>query len=172
MEFYLKLPRNKGEFLVFMAIVSIISVNILAPLITCFEAGFRMEVWGETLGVLPWIWLAVIASVSLTLKPAEFLASKIVSEGDSFGAHILANVLCTVFLMSILLTVLGPWIGTGRVSTEPLRLFFHRWPRNFALAFAVEALIAQPAARIAMEKMHLRLDARQGETSHNAKRTR
>ena len=40
MEFYMKLPRSKKEFALFMGIVSIISVNIIAPLITFFEAGF------------------------------------------------------------------------------------------------------------------------------------
>lgn len=40
MNFYTKLLRNKKEFALFMGIVSIISVNIIAPLITCFEAVF------------------------------------------------------------------------------------------------------------------------------------
>lgn len=42
MKFYMNLPRNKKEFALFMAVVSIISVNIIAPLITCFEIGFHM----------------------------------------------------------------------------------------------------------------------------------
>ena len=36
MDFYMKLPRNKKEFALFMGVISIISVNIIAPLITCF----------------------------------------------------------------------------------------------------------------------------------------
>ena len=56
MEFYMKLPRNKKEFIVFMAVISIISVNIIAPLITCFEVGFHMSVWGEALKIMPFIW--------------------------------------------------------------------------------------------------------------------
>jgi len=44
MEFYMKLPRNKKEFTLFMMVISIISVNIIAPLISCFEVGFRMDV--------------------------------------------------------------------------------------------------------------------------------
>lgn len=42
MDFYMKLPRSKKEFALFMAIISIISVNIIAPLITCFELGFHL----------------------------------------------------------------------------------------------------------------------------------
>lgn len=44
MDFYMRLPRNGKEFALFLAIVSIISVNIIAPLITFFEAGFRLQV--------------------------------------------------------------------------------------------------------------------------------
>ena len=49
MDFHMKLPRNKKEFALFMAVISIISVNIIAPLITCFEAGFRLSVWADSI---------------------------------------------------------------------------------------------------------------------------
>lgn len=63
MEFYMKLPRNKKEFAIFMGIVSILSVNMIAPLITCLEAGFYLSVWQDALTVLPFIWMSVIAAV-------------------------------------------------------------------------------------------------------------
>lgn len=56
--------------------------------------------------------------------------------------------------MSIFLTVIGSWIGSRQVSMEPIRMFFYKWPRNAAISFAVEALIAQPIARAVMLKMH------------------
>jgi hypothetical protein len=37
---------------------------------------------------------------------------------------------------------------------EPIRLFFYKWPRNFAVSLAVEACVAQPIARIVMMKIH------------------
>lgn len=43
---------------------------------------------------------------------------------------------------------------------EPIEHFFFRWPRNFAVSFAVEALVAQPIARAVMNRLHLALDAR------------
>lgn len=162
MEFYMKLPRNKKEFALFMGIVSIISVNIIAPLITCFEAGFHLYVWKDVLTVLPFIWLSVIAIVRLTYLPAEKMTAKIVSKEDSFNAHIVVNILCTVFLMSILLTVIGTWIGTRSITWEPIRMFFYKWPRNFAISLFVEMCIAQPVARFAIFKMHLSFDKRQG----------
>lgn len=158
----MKLPRGKKEFALFIAIISVLSVNIIAPLITCFEFGFSLSVWAEVLKVIPFIWLSVIALVLLTLKPAEWLTGKIVDKGDSFNAHIAINIMCTVLLMSIFLTVIGTWIGSRQVSMEPVRLFFHKWPRNYAISFAVEALFAQPVARAVLYKLHLSKDSRSG----------
>ena len=154
MEFYMNLPRNKKEFALFMAVISIISVNIIAPLITCFEAGFHMYIWADAIKIIPFIWVSVIALVLITFKPAEWLTSRIVKEGDSFSSHIVINILCTVFLMSIFLTVIGTWIGTRQVSMDPIRMFFYKWPRNFSISFAVELFIAQPIARAVMLKIH------------------
>ncbi|NCB51770.1 MAG: hypothetical protein EOM54_07820 [Clostridia bacterium] len=154
MEFYMKLPRNKKEFAIFMAVVSIISVNIIAPLITFFEVGFQMCIWADTIKIIPFIWVAVIALVLITYKPAEWLTSIVVKEGDSFGAHVVINIMFTVLLMSVFLTIIGTWIGTRHISMEPIQMFFYKWPRNIAVSFFVEACIAQPVARLVMLKLH------------------
>ena len=154
MEFYMKLPRSKKEFALFMAVISVISVNIIAPLITFFEVGFHMYIWADTIKVIPFIWVTVIALVLITYKPAEWLTSRVVKEGDSFGSHIVINIIFSVLLMSIFLTVIGTWIGSRHISMEPIRLFFYKWPRNFAISFFVESCIAQPIARLVMLKKH------------------
>lgn len=164
MDFYMKLPRSKKEFVLFLAVISVISVNIIAPLITFFEVGFYMDVWMDTLKVMPFIWMSVIVLVLLTYKPAEWLTSKFVKEGDSFSAHIIINILCTVFLMSIFLTVIGTWIGTRHISMEPINMFFYKWPRNFAISFFVEACIAQPIARFVLLKLHQSTDSKMQQT--------
>ena len=138
----MKLPRNAKEFALFLILVSILSVNIIAPLISCFELGFSLRVWQGVMKTLPFIWLSVVALVLVTYKPGMWLTSKLTERDDSFHAHITINILCNVFLMSILLTVIGAWIGSGRISPEPIRLFFYKWPRHFALSFAVELLVA------------------------------
>jgi hypothetical protein len=158
--FHMKLPRSAREFPLFIAVISILSVNIIAPLITCFEFGFSLAVWADVLQVIPFIWLCVLALVFLTFKPAEWLTGKIVTKGDSFNACVLVNILFTVVLMSIFLTVIGTWIGGRNFSIEPVRLFFHKWPRNFAISFAIEALFAQPVARFVMLKLHEAKDAK------------
>ena len=152
MDFYMKLPRNKKEFALFMGIISIISVNIIAPVITCFEAGFHLYVWADVLSILPLVWLCVIAIVLLTYIPAERMTARIISEGDSFNAHIVVNILCTVLLMSVFLTVLGTWIGTRSVTMEPIRMFFYKWPRNFAISLFVEMCIYSKIKKMLMLK--------------------
>lgn len=144
-----------------MAIISVISVNIIAPLITFFEARFHFSIWLNMLQVIPFIWISVIALVLITHKLAEFLTNKIVDKNDSFNSQIIINTLCTVFLMSIFMTIVGTWIGCRQVSLEPITSFFHKWPRNFAVSFAIELLIAQPIARFAMYKMHQLMDSKQ-----------
>jgi len=160
MDFHMKLPRRKREFALFMAIISIISVNIIAPLIACFEIGFRLDVWKEVLMIIPMVWLAIIILVLLTYKPAEWLTRKIVRHGDSFRATVTINILCSVFLLSIFLTVIGTWIGSRHISIEPITGFFYKWPRNFAIALGVELLIAQPIARFVMLKYHQYTDGK------------
>lgn len=86
MEFYMKLPRSKKEFVLFIGVISILSVNIIAPIITCFELGFHLEVWADTLRVIPFIWLSVVALVLLTYRPADWMTGQIVDKDDSFNA--------------------------------------------------------------------------------------
>lgn len=88
MEFYMKLPRNKKEFAVFMAIVSIISVNIIAPVITCFEMGsFTAESWKNALHAVPFIWLCVIALVIATSFAVECFIAQPIARAILFKMH-------------------------------------------------------------------------------------
>jgi len=154
MDFYMKLPRGKREFVLFLVTLSLISMNIIAPLITCFEMGFSFSSWAHVFPIMPILWPCVIATVLLTYKPAAFLTSRLTQQGDSFHAVVTLNILCTVFLMSIILTVVGTWIGNREVSMEPLVNFFYKWPRNFAISLAVEIIVAQPIARRVMLYYH------------------
>ena len=159
MDFHMKLPRNKKEFALFVGIISVISVNIIAPLITCFEVGFHLSVWADVLTIIPFLWPTVIALVLITYNPAEWLTRKIVSPNDSFRSVITINILCTVFLLSIILTVVGTWIGCRTISLDPILFFFYKWPRNFSISLGVELLIAQPIARFFLLKLHQKSDA-------------
>ena len=43
-------------------------------------------------------------------------------------------------------------------------IFIHKWPRNYAIAFTIETLVAQPAERFVMLKMHQVADAKANQT--------
>lgn len=150
-----RLPQNAKEGILFLLIISIISVNTIAPIIIGFERGFSMEVYMETLKILPIMWVIVVLLVRLVAGP---LVGKImpyfVGQTDGFNARVLLNTLLNVTVLSIFLSVIGSWVGNGQISMEPIKDFFYIWPRNFAIAFWIELLIAQPIARFVMKKLH------------------
>ena len=88
------------------------------------------------------LWPCVILTVLITYKLAAYLTSKLTQEGDSFRAVISLNILSTVFLMSIILTVVGSWIGLREIFMEPIANFFYKWPRNFTLSLVTELIVA------------------------------
>ena len=69
---------------------------------------------------MPILWPCVIATVLVTYKPAAFLTSKLTQVGDSFHAVVTLNIMCTVFLMSMILTIVGTWVGNREITMEPL----------------------------------------------------
>ncbi|BDZ30271.1 hypothetical protein RA086_03685 [Lactiplantibacillus sp. WILCCON 0030] len=154
MEFVKRLPQNLKETIIFMAVVSIISVNLIAPVITGLEVGFSLEHWVMVLRQLPLLWLSVIILVVLTQQPAAKLAGYFLGKQPSFRAAMLVTAMCNVFLMSLVLTILGTWIGTGHVTLAPIVHFASKWPRNYTIALIVEAFIAQPIARCVMAWLH------------------
>ncbi|GFH40984.1 hypothetical protein [Pseudolactococcus insecticola] len=160
MAFYMKLPRNGKEFILFLVIVSLISVNIIAPIIAGFEAGFSLATWQHTLNSVPFLLIAIVIFVLLTHKPAENLASKITSETDSFNAKITMTILINVAMMSVLMTIVGAMIATKTLSLAPVQQFFYKWPRNFTIALIVEMLIAQPIARAVLFSLHTAQDVK------------
>lgn len=158
--FHTHLPRNPKEFAAFMLVIAVISVNTIPVAIGGLTAGFTVDMWTDLLRVMPLLLVAVVAVVLLTMKPAQVLTARLVRPGDSFRAHMILHALCSVLLISLVMTVVGTWIGTRQVSTEPLDQFAHLWPRNCTIAFLVEALLAQPVARQVMRRHHRRVDAR------------
>lgn len=152
-----RLPKNGKEFALFLCVVSIISVNIIAPVIMGFEFGFRREVYFNTLHVIPVMWVVVVLSVTMVARPlVGKLTVRFTAPTDGFNARVLFNVLFSVTILSILLTIIGTWIGKREFDMEPVQNLFYHWPRNFFIAFWVEILIAQPAARLVMRKLHQR----------------
>lgn len=157
-KFHTKLPRNGKEFLLFMLIISFISMNIIAPLNMMFMIGFSWENYFHFLKLIPFIWVTVIAAVLLTQKPARKIVETIIKPSDSFNAHILTETLLSVVFIAFIMSIVGTWIGQGKVNLNPIVHFFDIFPRAFTIAFVVEALIAQPIARLVMKKYHAKKD--------------
>jgi hypothetical protein len=150
-----RLPGNGKEACIFMLTVSIISVNIIAPLIMGMEHGFSLNNYLNTLRIIPFLWIAVLLLVNFVSRPlVSKLVMKFIAPTDSFNARVLFNILFSVSILSVLLTVIGSWIGRQEISMDPLYNFFHIWPRNFFIAFWVEMIIAQPIARKVMLFIH------------------
>lgn len=150
-----RMPRSGKEFLLFLAIISLISVNTIAPLIMGFQFGFTMDVYQAALKTMPFIWVVVVLIVPFVVEPiANKLVHKFTEPTDSFNSVTLFHVFFSVLLMSILMTVIGTWVGTRQITLDPIRSFFYNWPRNFCIAFFIEMLVAQPIARFAMKTLH------------------
>lgn len=159
-----RLPQNAKEGILFMLIISIISVNTIAPIIMWLERGFSAEVYVDTLKVIPIMWVIVILLVRLVAGPlVGKVMPKFVGQTDGFNARILLNTLLNVTCLSILLTIIGTWVGTMQISFEPIKNFLHVWPRNFGVAFWIELLVAQPIARFVMKKLHERQEKQASE---------
>ncbi len=159
-----RLPQNAKEGFLFMLIVSIISVNTIAPVITGLELGFSKEVYFDTLKILPVMWVIVICLVRLIAGPlVARLLPKFAGQTDGFNARVLLTILLNVTVLSMLLSVIGTWVGTRQISLAPFENYLHIWPRNFAVAFWIELLVAQPIARWAMKTLHSR---NSGKTAH------
>ncbi|TGE35815.1 hypothetical protein E4K67_22075 [Desulfosporosinus fructosivorans] len=60
-----RLPRNRKEFALFLGIISVISVNIIAPFIMGFKFRFQKEVYFSTLKIIPFVWIIVVLLVTL-----------------------------------------------------------------------------------------------------------
>ncbi|MCE4042793.1 hypothetical protein LXM56_01590 [Lysinibacillus fusiformis] len=152
-----RLPQNAKEGILFLLIVSVISVNTIAPIIVGLERGFNIAVYTETLKIIPIMWVIVIFLVRAVAGPlVGKIMPVIIGPTDGFNARVLLDTLLHVTVLSIFLSIIGPWVGTKQISLEPFQQFLHIWPRNFAVAFWIELLLAQPIARFAMKKLHQR----------------
>ncbi|WP_339311340.1 hypothetical protein [Paenibacillus sp. FSL M7-0896] len=154
-----RLPRNAKEGILFLLIISILSVNTIAPVIVGLERGFSKEVYLDTLKVIPFMWIIVVLLVKLVAGPlVGIVMPRFIGCTDGFNARVLLNIVLNVTVLSILLSVIGPWVGMRRISLEPIKNFLHIWPRNFGVAFWIELLVAQPIARFGMKLLHARQD--------------
>ena len=89
--------------------------------------------------------------------------NRYITPTDSVNTFLCFNLIMCVLLMSVILTFVGGVVGEGIAflryghELDIVALAEHWpeiWPRNFCIAFWVEMLIAQPAARMTMVAIH------------------
>ncbi|WP_214890357.1 hypothetical protein [Exiguobacterium sp. s142] len=152
-----RLPQNPKEGVLFMLIISILSVNTIAPIIVGMERGFSVAHYVDTLKIIPFAWIALIVLIRFIVKPlAGILFNRFAGQTDGFNARILLNIVLNVSMISFVMTIIGPWIGMGELNFGTLEHFFPTWFRNFGIAFWIELLFAQPIARAVMKSIHTR----------------
>lgn len=151
-----RLPRNAKEGILYGGIIAIITALVMMFLnISTSYGRIDLEVIKKILCLTPIMWVLAMLLESLIVgRISEKLVDKFCAKTDSFNARILFNILFCVTMMSAIMTIVGGMIGMGKISIEPIKMFFHHWPRNFCVAFWCEILLAQPAARKVMTIIH------------------
>lgn len=87
-----RLPQNAKEGILFLLIISVISVNTIAPIIVGMERGFSKENYLETLKIIPFMWVIVVLLVRLVAGPlAGRIMPRFSGQTDGFNARILLN---------------------------------------------------------------------------------
>lgn len=150
-----RLPQSAAEGIIFMLVISFISVNTIAPIIMFMEIGLSLQTYVEFFKIMPVMWIIVILLVRFAAGPlVGKILPKFQGETDRFNARILLNIVMNVTILSLTLTVIGTWVGSREISADIFTRFFPTWFRNFGIAFWIEVIVAQPIARFVMVKIH------------------
>lgn len=130
--------------------------------------GYTPDRFGEFLvqylAIWPFVFVtAFVLATTAVSKVANAVVRRYIGHDDSANAYLCFNIIINVLLMSVILSFLGGAVGQtvgyllGGPVTDLAGLadnWPRIWPRNFCIAFWVEMLIAQPAARMAMVRIH------------------
>lgn len=107
---------------------------------------------------LPLVWVVAVICLACTRYPVTHLKKFLSSSHDSYNAQITVNIVSNVIFMSMIMTVLGTWVGQRQIDLSIFERYLTLWPRNFGIAFAMQSLIAQPTARFVTRTIHRRID--------------
>ena len=172
----LRLPWSSKEGILFGCVIALLSSLIIGGYNLYFNVGYGTDRFLEFLRdlLIAWPIVFVIAFI-LSNTVVGWIASRFVhrfmAPTDSANTYICFNLIMCVLLMSMSMTFLGGLTGHAvayLMSGEPIDVMElietwpAIWPRNFCVAFWVEMLIAQPAARRVMVMIHKKKIANAG----------
>ena len=156
----LRLPWNNREGLLYGGVIALITALIMSTFNIAQNCGeLNSEVIVTSLTSLPFIWVVVMLLMTFIVgRIAGAGVRHFAAPSDGFNARILFNMVLCVTMMSASMSFLGPFVGeilSGEITWNCAYDWIDRWPTNFFVAFWVEMLVAQPAARAVMKHMHL-----------------
>ena len=110
---------------------------------------------------LPLVWLfAFIVSNTYAMYISNRIVRCFIKPGDSINVAICYNLIPCSLIMAVSMSFFGPLAGMIVGGNANLSVAADVWTgivvRNFAIAFWVEMLIAQPTARAVMKCIHVR----------------
>lgn len=163
-----RLPHNPREGIVYGCVIASISSLLIGGYNVFDNMGYTFNNFDEFLMQYIVIWpVMFVIAFTLANTLVGHIAGKVVNRlsapGDSVNSRIILNIVVCVTLMSVILTFVGGLVGEaigslmGGPSVDVIGLLKNWpliWPRNFCIAFWVEMLIAQPAARAVMVWAH------------------
>ena len=163
-----RLPHTPREGIVYGCVIAGLS-SLLIGGYNVFDAmGYSLDTFGDFVMNYLVIWpvmflIAFALANTLVGHISGWAVNRIAGPNDSVNARIIINIIVCVLLMSVILTFVGGLVGEtiGFMMGGPEVDVGHLldnwpkiWPRNFCIAFWVEMLIAQPAARAVMVWAH------------------
>lgn len=142
------MPRNKKEELIFGICICLIMVFFMGLLnISVHLGGFDLNTLKTAVLAFPLTFIIAFVLENLVIgKINHKLISIFVKDTDSVNSYILFNCFFIVTLMSLVMTIIGGFLGGDNAYTI-FSEFFIRWPRNFCAAFFLNILVAGPISR-------------------------
>lgn len=142
------MPTNKKEEIIFGVTICLIMVFFMGLLnISIHLGGFNLQSIKTTFIAFPVTFIIAFILESFVVgRINHALLQKFVSKTDSSNAYILFNCFFIVTFMSLIMTIIGGFLGGDNAKTI-FSEFFIRWPRNYCAAFFLNILVAGPISR-------------------------
>lgn len=157
----LRFPWNDREGLLYGGIIAGITAYLMVLFNMSRAIGdFKPEYLYQTIPTYIVAWVVVMLLMTFVVgRVSDRAIGRYLLPSDSANARILTNIVVCVFCMSMIMSALGPVIGTvveGNLNFDQVLRWPYNWPYNFCVAFMIELIIAQPAARAVMKRIHIR----------------
>ena len=142
------MPTNKKEGIIFGICMCLIMVFFMGLLnISIHLGGLNLNSIKTCLIAFPVTFIiAYLLETFIVGKINYMLLGHFVAKEDSKNAYILFNCFFIVTMMSLIMTIVGGFLGGDTFKTI-FGEFFIRWPRNFCAAFFLNILVAGPISR-------------------------